>query len=331
MKLSIIIPVYNVELYIEKCLLSVLNQSNLNDTEIILVDDCGTDNSMDVVKKIVREYSNSYNIKIISHIQNQGLSAARNTGVRNAEGDYLFFLDSDDELPENTIVTFNNYLNKYENVDFFVGNYIINGPFNGIILNNRKIEYENNNEILNAYINNEWYVMACGKFISRQFFISNDLWFPKKRLHEDELFSFKLALCAKTMVVIEEYSYRYIIRSNSITSLKRRKNYIDYFWIITRKIDLFNKSHIDSKSDINKSMDNYLKQLLFNYIVFVVLSKLKKNEKIILLKWTKNKYKHFKWMQISLKNLVSDFIMIFSPCFIMFIIDLIFNRKSRAS
>ena len=135
MKLSIIIPVYNVEKYLESCILSVLKQSEINDTEIILVDDCGKDDSINIAKRIVKEYSVNYNIKIVFHTHNQGLSAARNTGVKNATGDYVFFLDSDDELPENTIVTFKEYLSQYgNNVDFFVGNYIVEGPFKGSIL-----------------------------------------------------------------------------------------------------------------------------------------------------------------------------------------------------
>lgn len=91
MKLSIIIPIYNVELYIESCLLSVLNQSNLDDTEIILIDDCGTDNSMNIVERIVKENPDHTNISILRHTQNQGLSAARNTGIEYAKENMYSF------------------------------------------------------------------------------------------------------------------------------------------------------------------------------------------------------------------------------------------------
>ena len=305
MELSIIIPVYNVESYIEKCLLSVLNQSNLNDTEIIIVDDCGTDNSMDVVKKIVSEYSNSYNIKIVSHTQNQGLSAARNTGIIYAKGDYVFFLDSDDELPENTIRTFGDYLYKYKDIDFFVGNYIIDGPFNGTILNNEKKEYDNNEEIFNAYIENQWYVMACGKFIRRNFLVSNSLLFPVRRLHEDEYFSFKLALCAKTMVVINENVYMYKIRANSITTKKKRKNYIDYFWIISQQIEMMKNSNIKN----NFIGCYYLTNTFYNYFLLIITSSLSLKEKKVLLKWSTSEYRKLRCKVYSIKQFIKSSIL----------------------
>lgn len=284
MKLSIIIPIYNVELYLESCLLSVLNQTDINDTEIILVDDCGTDNSMDIARKFVQEYADSYNIKIVSHLHNQGLSAARNTGIKHAKGEYVFFLDSDDELPVNTIKIFNNYLIQYGNADFFIGNYIVEGPFNGSILKNTKIVYNNNDEIFNAYINNEWYVMACGKFINRLFLISNNLWFPVKRLHEDIFFSFNLALTSTKIVIIKQNVYIYKIRDNSITTNKKRKNYIDLYWIISQQIIELNKK---TQFLTNTFIYNYIIVVVFNFIVALSVSNLNKKENLILQKWAK--------------------------------------------
>lgn len=115
--ISIIIPVYNVAPYIEKCLETVISQSYEN-LEIILVDDCGSDNSMD----IVRDFCSSHigNFVLLNHERNRGLSVARNTGVKHAKGDYLFFLDSDDELPKDAIRNFVQYLNKHGDADFLI-------------------------------------------------------------------------------------------------------------------------------------------------------------------------------------------------------------------
>ena len=95
---SIIIPVYNVEQYIESCLLSVINQNYKGDIECVIVNDCTPDQSMVVVHKILSDYDGNILFKIVDHKENRGLSASRNSGVRVATGDYLYFLDSDDIL-----------------------------------------------------------------------------------------------------------------------------------------------------------------------------------------------------------------------------------------
>ena len=90
MTVSIIIPVYNVAEYIEKCLYSVIQQKTYN-IECILVDDCGTDNSIEIAEKIINQYNGPISFKLLHHNHNRGLSAARNTGINIATGDYVFF------------------------------------------------------------------------------------------------------------------------------------------------------------------------------------------------------------------------------------------------
>lgn len=90
MKVSVIIPVYNVSKYIERCLLSVLNQT-WEDLEIILVDDCTPDNSMELAATVIASHSRGNEVRSLVHDENKGLSAARNTGIRDATGDYVYF------------------------------------------------------------------------------------------------------------------------------------------------------------------------------------------------------------------------------------------------
>ena len=92
MKITIVIPVYNVAPYIEECLRSVMNQSWQGTIECILVDDCGADNSMKIINQILQSYQGDLEFKIIHHEQNRGLSAARNSGIDAATGDYVYFL-----------------------------------------------------------------------------------------------------------------------------------------------------------------------------------------------------------------------------------------------
>ena len=116
-KFSIIIPVYNVEDYIKKCLDSVFNQTYTN-YEVIVVNDGTKDNSMKIVK--------NYDVRIINQ-ENQGLSMARNNGVKKAKGEYILFLDSDDYLEENTLQEIENVLDYLEvECDDYVIDKIIN-------------------------------------------------------------------------------------------------------------------------------------------------------------------------------------------------------------
>lgn len=97
MKVSIIFPVYNVAKYVEDSIISVLNQ-NYEDMEILVIDDCGTDNSIKIIKRIIATHRNGSKVKIIRQRQNSGLSEARNRGIREAKGDWITFVDSDDLL-----------------------------------------------------------------------------------------------------------------------------------------------------------------------------------------------------------------------------------------
>ena len=98
MKVSILVPIYRVENYIERCAVSILNQS-YDDLEIIFVDVCSPDNSMQVLNQVIKKYPKRISqIKIIKHNENKGLAEARKTAVNAATGQYVFHLDSDDYL-----------------------------------------------------------------------------------------------------------------------------------------------------------------------------------------------------------------------------------------
>lgn len=99
--ITIIVPVYNTENYIETCLKSLISQ-NLDNFEIICINDGSTDNSFDILNKYAKHYGN---IKILSQ-QNQGVSIARNNGLKIAKGDYVMFVDSDDWIEKNSLKIF---------------------------------------------------------------------------------------------------------------------------------------------------------------------------------------------------------------------------------
>ncbi|MBC8632137.1 glycosyltransferase [[Eubacterium] tenue] len=110
MKVSIIIPVYNVEKYIDECILSAINQT-LDDIEIIAIDDKSTDSSLDILNKYKEKYDF---VRVIANEKNMGVSATRNIGIRNAKGRYIYFLDSDDHMDLNAMEICYEKANEYD-------------------------------------------------------------------------------------------------------------------------------------------------------------------------------------------------------------------------
>lgn len=226
MKISIIIPVYHVEPYIVRCLQSVVAQKNSSDMEIILVDDCGTDNSIALATDFLAG-CRGINYQILHHTQNGGLSAARNTGLKAAKGEYVYFLDSDDTITCDCIEQLIQPLQHY-NYDFIIGNYKTQSSlkeFPPLLLCNRS--YKSNKEILHSYANGEWYMMAWNKLCNREFLFKNNLFFKEGLNHEDVIWSFNLACKAESMYAIANKTYIYTVRENSImtgTSIDKDAN-----------------------------------------------------------------------------------------------------------
>ena len=96
MNISVIIPVYNVEKFVERCVRSIMNQTYTEGVECIIVNDCTPDDSMKIVEKLVKDYTGTICFKLLNHKQNYGLAAVRNTGMNAATGEYIIHIDSDD-------------------------------------------------------------------------------------------------------------------------------------------------------------------------------------------------------------------------------------------
>lgn len=217
---SIIIPVYKVEQYIERCLDSVLSQTYRN-IEVILVDDCSPDHSMEVAHQYIDKSLQSKNISFLylKHDHNRGLSAARNSGLNVAKGKYVYFLDSDDELTIDCIEKLSKPL-KDEYYDLVVGNIqtIGNDRLHEFLkLKLSDGEVLRNNEIINAY-RRKWNMMAQNKLYKLDFIRREKLKFKEGLIHEDELWSLQVACLAKSLRSVGSYTYKYYIRQGSIMS-----------------------------------------------------------------------------------------------------------------
>ncbi len=210
--ISLIVPVYNVEDYIEECIQSLINQT-FQRFEVLFVDDCGTDNSI----KIINDYINSQkiaNARIIQREKNGGLSAARNSGIEKARGDYLYFLDSDDYIDDYTIEAFANVIQS-GSYDVVIANYI-KFPKQELCSNSLNEEILRGFDIQENYYNNKIVVTAWNKLINRDFLVKNNLYFENGIIHEDVIWSFLVMSKAKSLFYISKPTYLYRVRDNSI-------------------------------------------------------------------------------------------------------------------
>ena len=216
MKISIVIPVYNVEPYIEDCLKSVAEQTYKGDIECIIVDDCTPDGSCAIIEHFINEYNGSIDFKLLHHSVNRGLSAARNTGIDAATGDYIYFLDSDDEITPDCIELLAEPLIKIA-YNFVIGDYKGiggNDEIAKLLLGEGAII--NNHNIRKQFFWGQWYMMAWNKLCNLDFIRKEGLFFEEGLINEDNLWSFKVACTANSMYVIKKETYKYNVRSTSI-------------------------------------------------------------------------------------------------------------------
>lgn len=214
--ISVIIPVYNAERYIEDALNSALNQS-YSDIEYILVDDCGSDSSIDIINRIIADPKYSNKIRLIRQEKNKGPAAARNAGIKAAKGDYIFFMDSDDYITPNCLEL---HLRKIESTcaDFSVGNTRLEGA-KSLHIKSISSDIEKMSPT-QAFLQRKWLNSAWNKLFRKQFLIRNNLFFDEGMSYEDIIWSFKLSLKSESIAVIPEQTYIYKINAESFTSSK---------------------------------------------------------------------------------------------------------------
>ena len=227
---SIIIPVYKVEEYLADCLKSVLKQTFQN-YEIILVDD----GSPDHCPQLCDEWGKKDSRISVIHRENGGLSAARNTGVRAAKGDYLYFLDSDDELTPDALEVMYRLIEAHPSVDLVQGGFFMRREDAGNPTPYNLPEYtENVRLIKNTLLTFDGdLIKAQSRLVCRDFFIENELWFKEGIIHEDNYWTYFLAKHVKTMCFCNEKTYFHRMNPTSIThKINIEKEYKSFKTII---------------------------------------------------------------------------------------------------
>lgn len=225
MIVSLILPVYNVAPYISRCLKSVMDQTYTGPMECILVDDCGEDDSMAIARQLIAQYQGQIIFRILSHDHNRGLSAARNTGIRAAQGDYLYFLDSDDWIDPQCIASMVSLVERYPGVEMVQAGAHTCGadPMPWLNLSKSPLpEYvQGLSEVKPIMLNRKRIpVTAWNRLVRRDFLLHNNLLFQDGLLHEDELWTFMLAKHLNSLAVMKQNVYHYEQRPSGLMSVQ---------------------------------------------------------------------------------------------------------------
>lgn len=226
---SVIIPVYRVEVYLADCVKSVLNQT-FHDYEVILVDD----GSPDHCPQLCDEWAEKDSRISVIHRENGGLSAARNTGVKAAKGDYLYFLDSDDELTPDALEVMYKQIETHPQVDLVQGGFFEKKEDAGKSTPYNLPEYTEDAKLIkNTLLTFDGdLIKAQSRLVRRDFFIENELWFKEGIIHEDNYWTFFLAKCVKTMCFCNKRTYYHRMNPDSITHAINVKKEYNAFKVI---------------------------------------------------------------------------------------------------
>ncbi|MCI6862233.1 MAG: glycosyltransferase [Prevotella sp.] len=241
-RVSVIIPVYNVEHYIVECLRSVSAQATGADIECIIVDDKGTDKSIHIAEEYVATYKDCTKVdfRIIYRERNGGLSAARNTGIKAATGEYLYFLDSDDTIVPQCIETLLNIADKHGGVDLLPALYIRGNNDMEQFGCHSFPEFSDNRSLIKRSLldYDKIPVTAANRLIRRELITENNLFFKEGIIHEDNYWTFFLAKYVQRMAFCAEKLYYYRETCGSITTAKNREKEIKaYSTIVNDFID----------------------------------------------------------------------------------------------
>lgn len=257
-KVSVIVPVYNVENYIEKCLNTLVNQT-IQDIEIIIVNDGSTDNSKNVIEKFIKKYPEKI---VYLEKENGGLSDARNYGLPYAKGEYIAFLDSDD------YVEFDMYERMYEvakkeNSDMVECDFIWEYP------NKQKQDigkiYNGKHEMLEKVR-----VVAWNKLIKRQILNDTQILFPKGYRYEDVEFTYKLIPYLNKVSFLKKPCIHYVQRENSISNSQNERTR-EIFNVLDNVINFYKEKNF---------YDEYKEELEYVYTRYLLCSSLLRMVKI---------------------------------------------------
>ena len=295
-KVSVVIPVYNVELYLHDCLESIVNQT-LRDIEIICVNDGSTDGSQDILGKYAQK---DRRIKIFSQL-NLGPSVARNVGIANAEGEYLYFMDSDDMLELDALETLYSKA-KADDLDviYFDPKVICETKDVEEIYNGYKANFQRNNEyngitigerlFVNMRTNNDYLVQPCLQMIRREHVMTNHLRFFEGIYHSDRLFYLQCMTLARRVCHVSQQFFIRRIRPGSVMTMGKVFNHFYGYLINCINMQSFMSSY-DFEQETLTHMRNEINNC--HFVAAEILWNLPKEEQAHLSTLSKEEYSYY--------------------------------------
>ena len=252
-KISVIIPVFNSLKWLEKCVTSVLNQTYKN-LEIILVDDGSTDGS----EKLCDDYAKKDKRVVVVHQKNGGLSAARNTGLEKASGDFVAFADSDDYLETNMLEKLHSSLLEKE-ADIVICGFVMEDESgkeyaDTPALENKTFSSAEALELL-TLPRQDRFVVAWNKLYKKELFKFTR--FPVGKIHEDQWVAHKLFFTASKVATIQDELYHYVIHASSIMQASNPIRHFDDIDALFDRIQFYKSKNLSSlAAGVEKTMFN---------------------------------------------------------------------------
>lgn len=306
--ISIIMPVYGVEKWIEKSFKSALFQ-DYDPLEIVVVDDASPDKSIEIVRNILSREIIKKNVKIITHEKNKGLAKSRETGIQNATGEYVFHLDSDDWIETNCISLLASHIDESRSVDMISAN--CRNIFSNGVVNRQLKETQNPQQTVLGMMRKEIEWNVWNRLIKKTLY--TDLYFPEINNGEDYISTIQLLYKAKNVTVLPNITYNYNrLNENSfqhkkadIKNINDREKAVLYLQDIYKgnsdvkdalnigllKTKITNILLVHEKEDLKKIKIpkslfklKYISKLNLKYIPILLLFKLKCNNLILLLR-----------------------------------------------
>ena len=262
-KVSVVVPVYNVEEYLTSCLESIINQT-YKDLEIIGVNDCSTDNSRVVLKEYQQKDAR---VIILDNEKNGGLAHTRNVGIGKAAGEYILFVDSDDVIAADLVESCMKVVTDSDMVCF---------DYHQVTMDRKEAVRQYAYRMKDGVYAGEAYFTeavrtesiifsAWSKFFNHRFLMENQIRFYEGILYEDMLFSFQCFTKAKKVYSLNRQLYEYRIRETSIMTTKiEGKNIESYVISICELMKLYLKN--DFSQDMDRAVEGYIRKVGREYI-----------------------------------------------------------------